>query len=1609
MSAIFSLLLLLSQYCYGAEQFTLQTKLLDIASPNNPCLYDIDADQRYEVIISGVKGDVAAYELPSLKTVWHCHIPTQGLSEPAVGDLLGTGVPILVMGSMSGKVFFYYAGSGHVLDEFDLGKAIAVAATIVPNDSATSPPCDGVALCDVDGGIHYLRFDDGKVREIFTIPNSIQTSANERVELGRVNLPPSVGDIDGDKSPEIIAGTALGKVVAVSVKDPTHRLVWHAPQGLTINTNVVCSDVFGFGRDSLVFGTNSGNLFAVVYDPSTDSLKTGVGKLKLSGAAVGHLLAADFDGDSLADVIGATENAIFSFIPSAGFESRGEPYGATAPPFSSVSLAPLLGDKYAALVTDAKGSLHILDPQLTQLRSNYSIGEAANSIILCGNLTQKGIVEAVYLARNKSRLAYMTFPNLPAPSDLPPTMTYGGNYQRNGLVTTGSLVRVSAAVDKFRARNEQLLSRAKTLYDEKKYDECQQVLQEILRVCPSHKEARTLQRATFFRKHSIEIELAGTVALGIIAIAAWLAWKIRKKRTLEAQARTLIELEAYPQAAKLLRELWQKEPSNKSVLALLAEVYTRWERSGDESLDVLEAAHRAFPENSSITLSLAKAYANLGIETDEALELYQIALAVFEEDRGQIAYHAARIFEARGEVEQAIRCYKIAKKEGAIASDISERLVELYLATNQFTEKTLPEFEEVYPARTTDARFLEGLCRAQAAARRVDDKARASASNLLALNPNAVIALRQLAKCELQAGRSDKALSFAEKAYELAPTDDEALLILAYAYAACEVITPKALDVFRKSLDLEPTNPSLLRCAALGILTFESTLSEESYELLEKAVRANPQDRSLLRAFADASRTRQKLDVAKEAYERLLALGDTSSAVFCGLAEIYAALGETGEKCIAAYEEALRVDPENVTYLTSLAKSLVSAGRKDPTAISLIEKALLKSPASIELGVYLATYYMENERYEDALKLSKWLLQSDKDNEELQKLVAQASFKSNRLDEAIAEYQYLLAHHPDDVEARVNLALAFARKHRTDAEAAECYESALRLSPDQPAIRFMLARHHAMAGRYGAALDQLREILRLSPEHTQKILDEIRLYLAHAPDRPDLRWFFVTVLTETGAFDEACENLETLLTLEPGEVKAIIQGYDKILSKSPLHVPALVGKSRLLRVQGKTESARPLLEQAYRIAPTIADVRDELKELYEEILTESDETDVRFELAKLYYAEGDYDKAISLFQQTMRDFRFENESIKMLGQCFMAKGMLEFAFQEFKKLLVDDEVKELLYTLAQRYEQKGDYVGAKQVYRYLFSVDMNYRDVKLKFELLAGATSDPLATDRSTLITQLDEKARSRYELIEEIGRGAMGIVFRARDNELDEFVALKILPENLSQNPDAIHRFRAEARAARRLSHPNIVRIHDIGEEKGRKYISMEYIKGTDLKKFLRQKGKLSIEEALQIVLPLCDALDYAHSQNIVHRDIKPANILITEGKIPKLSDFGIAKALELTSETVTGAIIGTPLYMSPEQVQGQPVDHRADIYSLGIMLYEMLAGRPPFTEGDIAYQHCRVPARPIPEIPDQLNAIILKCLAKNKEDRWSTARELAETLRQFLSEWQENRASSQ
>jgi len=258
-----------------------------------------------------------------------------------------------------------------------------------------------------------------------------------------------------------------------------------------------------------------------------------------------------------------------------------------------------------------------------------------------------------------------------------------------------------------------------------------------------------------------------------------------------------------------------------------------------------------------------------------------------------------------------------------------------------------------------------------------------------------------------------------------------------------------------------------------------------------------------------------------------------------------------------------------------------------------------------------------------------------------------------------------------------------------------------------------------------------------------------------------------------------------------------------------------------------------------------------------------------------------------------------------------------------------------------------------------------------------------------------------RYQIIEELGKGGMGRVYKAHDTKIKEKIALKLIKPEIAKDKKTIERFSNELRLARKIRHKNVCGMFDLGEEKGSHYITMEFVPGEDLRSLIRRIGQLPIGKSISIATQICEGLAEAHRLGVIHRDLKSNNIMIDKEGNVRIMDFGIARSLEAKGITGAGVMIGTPEYMSPEQVEGKEVDHRSDIYSLGIILYEMVTGRVPF-EGDtpftIGMKHKgETPKNPKElntQISNDLNRLILRCLKKNKEGRYQNAGEVRSEL---------------
>jgi serine/threonine-protein kinase len=381
------------------------------------------------------------------------------------------------------------------------------------------------------------------------------------------------------------------------------------------------------------------------------------------------------------------------------------------------------------------------------------------------------------------------------------------------------------------------------------------------------------------------------------------------------------------------------------------------------------------------------------------------------------------------------------------------------------------------------------------------------------------------------------------------------------------------------------------------------------------------------------------------------------------------------------------------------------------------------------------------------------------------------------------------------------------------------------------------------------------------------------------------------------------------------------------------------------------------------------------------------------------------------------------ETNKMLGLSFQGQGMLDMAFEKFRKVPVDDSMKDVLYNLALDFERKRQFNKAVSVFDHIAAVDKNFKDIATRSEKLrvAGETvifgtaglkkggADSTVLVQGSGVGDLAKPTLGRYEVIKELGKGAMGVVYLGKDPKINREVAIKTLRFADEFEPSDMQamkeRFFREAESAGRLVHPNIVTIYDAGDDGDISYIAMELLSGNDLKDYTTKDKLLPVNETLETIAKVAEALDYAHQQSVVHRDIKPANIMRLKDGTIKVTDFGIAR-ITSQSKTATGTVMGTPSYMSPEQLAGHKVDGRADLFSLGVTMYELLTGEKPFTGESVAtlmYRIANTPHAPImqmrSDLPPGCEDIISTALQKDPGERYQRGGDMARDIRALLA----------
>ena len=374
------------------------------------------------------------------------------------------------------------------------------------------------------------------------------------------------------------------------------------------------------------------------------------------------------------------------------------------------------------------------------------------------------------------------------------------------------------------------------------------------------------------------------------------------------------------------------------------------------------------------------------------------------------------------------------------------------------------------------------------------------------------------------------------------------------------------------------------------------------------------------------------------------------------------------------------------------------------------------------------------------------------------------------------------------------------------------------------------------------------------------------------------------------------------------------------------------------------------------------------------------------------------------------------ESNRMLGLAFQGQGQLDMAFDKFRKVPLDDSLMDVLYNLGLDFERKRQFNKAESVFKYMADHNPKFRDLeartaqsKAMAETVILGGSSGRGNDSTMKLDQpgLSRPMLGRYEIQKELGKGAMGVVYLGKDPKISRIVAIKTM--NLSQEFEADEleevkaRFFREAETAGRLNHPNIVTMYDAGEEHDLAYIAMEFLKGKDLVPYTKPDNLLPLPKVLSIAARVADALGYAHSLHVVHRDIKPANIMYDpESDTVKVTDFGIARITD-SSKTKTGMVLGTPSYMSPEQLSGAKIEGHSDLFSLGVSLYQLACGKLPFVGDSMAQLMFRIANEPPadilsikPDLPPCVVAIIQQALVKKVEERFESGAAMALAIRQ-------------
>ena len=1595
---------------------------------NPPALIDLTADGHPEIVVTDMSGTVAVLRGRSGRILWRNRVSDKALTAPVAGMFTSQRRLCIVAGDFDGYLYLIEGATGAVLSREMVARFKSIPLTLAPRASAGAIPefLQDVLIAVLDSGaVVRIQYMDDPLRPHVDWVNRDSTY---------IDHSPSVAGVFDPDGFELFVPAQQGLIHALDIgadagqsrriESGADRSGFQTRGRANFNSYLAVGDIDGAGVRDIVFANRQDYVMAAQREGQWLTNKWFNGRAFPEIINIGLMNCAYLPG--LEIVVLQREG--FTVLDGAAGRQLCPFFKSTYRIVTDLALinAPKPGAGAHLVFGDDSQSINIhrIEPSmdgrvLVHDPLYIPVGFALGANILIDDVDGDGYADILgWGKRGGAHMFYRLVTNVPFEGQSRPWTGPMGQPFRTGWLDPVYFERLDRQQEAIGAYFAEQLEAAHARYDEKDWDGALAHCAVALSINPLSAQGRWLQwKARIARRFALAL-LAGLAGVALVAFVCHRLIRRLRRHALMKKAHRLEEEESNSEALEILKGLRRSWPGDGVLAAHLARLMKKQLYYRPDSIPIYEEACRDAETGSEYYLPLAHACILADRLSSEALEICEKTRKAYD-PRHEIEAFMGRAYSALGQNKRAIERLEDAIKYGHVDDVTDDLFVQLHLEARRYSALAAEVFERTLNRRPGDAHLLEGACLSFIAARRVDDFAVECYEKLLRVDPTNTPVLIQLAEVAYSRGDMERTLELGRQALQETPFHAEGIKLVAMALMALGREDEETIQTIERAARENPGDRDLILALAHTYLHV-GRCDENAIKVYKKAREQFVDDVELNMAVATAAgrgligeTEEENQQLLVESLEKLVELGQDKVSVLLQLAEAYKGANIAEPKARRPYEEALYAHPDDLDTCRLLGAIMMADRQMDVQAVSTMEPYLSQAlgrmreaaeaggdPASavpatwlagpggvLAMGKHMVKTYQALNRNEDALRLLEQLAAVRLSDNDLSRLRAEVSLRADHLESAVETYEQILADHPDDADALANCAIALNQLQRLDAAAMRIYSRALTTNPRHPEVIRVIGRVHGAQSNIPECLKAFNHAIKTEPQCVNAIISDCREIMRKHGDSIDLRWFLARNLIEIGRLDEGLDELEAIYELDPEQIDALTRAYELILARNQQNYRAHLGIGRLYQTRHNLRAARHAMESAFQLAPDSGDVQEGLIELYEALLAEGDDPDILFSLGEVSMRAGLWDRAIACFQRTSREKHLFEAATRHLAWTFMQKGMLDIAFNELKKLPMTDPIKDMAYQLAERFEAREDPTGAKNVYHALVAADIDYRDVRARYERLSETTSDSMfLLAKTKIIYEGSAEGAQRYILEGELGRGAMGIVYRAHDQELDDIVALKILPDSLADNLEAVSRFKAEARSARRLTHPNIVRIHDFGEEQGRRFISMEYVQGTDLRAQLRT-GALTLRESLKIAQAVADALAYAHDMGIVHRDIKPANVMITKTGVVKITDFGIAKAIEANADTQTGAILGTPLYMAPEQIRGEKADHRADIYSLGVMLYEMIMGSPPFQKGDLAYQHMNVEPPAMTGIPDSVVQVTLKCLAKHREDRYDNA----------------------